>query len=86
MKGQKKREIRTKTAQPREVSGYLQKTEDMDNGCCLACLPLDIVACTLEQPISFTREQFVARCIVQLVYGIMGQSTLCEIQFDSFSL
>lgn len=64
----------------------LQKTENMDNDCCLACLFLDTVACTLEQPISFTREQFVAHCIVQLVYGIMGQSTLCEIRFDSFPL
>lgn len=72
----------TQIVQPPVSSG----TGAVDNGCRPARLPLDTLLCTLEQPISLTREQFVAQCIVQLLYWIMGQSPLCEIQFDSLSL
>lgn len=54
------------------------------NGCCLACPALDTVLCTLEQPISFTREQFATRCIVQLLYGIMGQSFCVKCSLTAF--
>lgn len=58
----------------------------MHNGCCLDCHPLDTIACTVEQPISFTSEQFVAQRIVQLVFGIMGQSALWNTVWQLSSL